>query len=134
MNKQNKIIIGSAVFLSAAIIIFGIISNNINSIVENNIPGFYDQFAQCLTSKRATMFGAAWCLHCREQKAVFGDSFKYINYVECPQNTQSCIDKGVQVFPTWLIGTSTKLEGFVENKTMKELSEAAECPLPQYNL
>jgi len=132
MSKQNKIIIGCAVVLSIAIIIVAIVNNPKNNVV-NGKPGLYDQFAQCLTDKGAVMYGAAWCSHCKEQKAAFGDSFKLIKYVECPDNTQLCIDRGIQGFPTWLIGTSTKIEGF-DSKTMKTLSDATGCLLPQYNL
>ena|ERR1035437_8462438 len=126
ISKENIIIISAAIILSIAIISFAIISNSSKNIV----PGKFDKFAQCLTEKGAIMYGAAWCPHCQAQKAAFGDSFKYIKYVECPDNTQLCIDKGVQAFPTWLIGTSTKFEGFDENKTMNELASSTSCQLP----
>lgn len=124
INTGNKIIIGIAIILSIGIIIFAVI-NNSNKIIKN-----YDKFAQCLTDKGAVMYGAEWCAHCKEQKAVLGNSFRLINYAGCPDNTQFCIDKGIQGYPTWLIGTSTKLEGFDKNKTMQELSDATGCVLP----
>ncbi|MFH1454755.1 MAG: hypothetical protein ABIF22_00280 [bacterium] len=131
VSKQNKIIIGCTAIFSIAVIIFAIISNNgKDNVTENKGPGLYDAFAQCLADKGAVMYGAEWCVHCKEQKVMFGDSFKYIKYVECPDNTQLCIDNGVQRYPTWLIGTSTKLEGFDKNKTIKELSDATGCSLP----
>lgn len=132
MIKENKIVIVSAIFLIIAVIIFAFI--NVKSLARKNVAtGLYDAFAQCLTDKGAVMYGAEWCTHCQAQKAAFGDSFKFINYVECPDNTQVCIDKGIQGYPTWLIGTSTKLEGFDENKTMKDLSDATGCELPKSN-
>ncbi len=92
----------------------------------------YDVFAQCLTDKGAVMYGAAWCTHCKEQKEILGDSFKYIKYVECPDNTKICLDKGIEGYPTWLFGTSTKkVEGFDKNTTMQELSDATGCVLPK---
>jgi hypothetical protein len=131
MNTQNKIIIGIAAAAIIAVALFGAINiSGKNKISENKGPGLYDKFAQCLTDKGATMYGAAWCPHCQEQKAVFGDSFKLVKYVECPDNTQLCIDKGIQGYPTWLIGTSTRFEGFDGNNTMKNLSGATGCPLP----
>ena len=131
ISKQNKIIISFAVVLSLVIILFAIINNKSNNSASN-VPGLYDTFAQCLTDKGAVMYGAVWCSHCTAQKAAFGDSFRLVNYVECPDNTQLCLDKGVQGYPTWLIGTSTKLEGFDENKTMKELSDITGCILPKF--
>ena len=128
MTKENKIIIGVATVLAIAMVIFA----TMNVAGKNKVsePGLYDSFAQCLTEKGAVMYGADWCPHCKDQKAAFGSSFRLVTYVECPQNTQLCIDKGIQGYPTWLIGTSTKIEGFSENRTMNELSEATGCPLP----
>lgn len=34
-----------------------------------------DDFAKCLTEKGAKMYGTSWCGHCKNQKALFGDSF-----------------------------------------------------------
>ncbi len=129
ITKENKIIIGIAVVLSIAIIVFAII--NVSGKNKPSEPGLFDTFAQCITDKGAVMYGADWCPHCKDQKAAFGDSFRLIKYVECPDNTQLCIDKGIQGYPTWLIGTSTKIEGFDKSRTMKDLSEATGCPLPQ---
>jgi hypothetical protein len=134
MNKENKIIIGIAAVVSVVIVFFAIVNGgDKKNILENNGPSLYDAFAQCLTDKGAVMYGAEWCAHCKEQEAILGDSFRLIKYVECPDNTELCIDKGIQGYPTWLIGTSTKLEGFDKNNTMQELSDATGCPLPKSN-
>ena len=42
-----------------------------------------DAFAKCLAAKPAKMYGAYWCPHCADQKAMFESSFKYVPYVEC---------------------------------------------------
>lgn len=62
-----------------------------------------DAFAKCLTEKGWAMYGAEWCSHCKSQKEMFGDSFQYIKYVECPDNIQFCLDKGINGYPTWLV-------------------------------
>jgi hypothetical protein len=61
-----------------------------------------DAFAKCLTEKGFTLYGAEWCENCKIQKDVFGESFKYIKYVECPKNTELCLDVGIQGYPTWI--------------------------------
>jgi hypothetical protein len=33
--------------------------------------GKYDLFAQCLKDKDAKFYGAFWCPHCQNQKAMF---------------------------------------------------------------
>ena len=62
-----------------------------------------DAFAKCLTDKGWTMYGAVWCPHCKEQKDLFGTSFQYIKYVECPDNIQLCTDKWINGYPTWVV-------------------------------
>ncbi len=62
-----------------------------------------DTFAKCLTEKGWVMYGAEWCSHCKDQKALFGDSFQYIKYVECPDNIQLCLDRGVNGYPSWIV-------------------------------
>jgi len=129
MTKQNKIIIVGAIIVCLIVIVIAIAKNS----GTKTLPGEYDKFAQCLADKGATMYGAVWCPHCQEQKAAFGDSFKYIKYVECPDNTKLCIDQGITGYPTWMIGTTTIAVGFDKNTTMQTLSEKTGCLLPQSN-
>ena len=68
--------------------------------------GKYAKLAQCLTAKGVKFYGAFWCPHCQEQKAIFGDDMRYINYVECDARDPSakpeeCDAKGVKSYPTW---------------------------------
>lgn len=85
-----------------------------------------DAFAQCLADKGVTMYGAEWCPHCKDQKKMFGDSWKIVPYVECPENTSLCLAKGIEGYPTWLIGTSTRLVG---TQSIEKLSDATACPV-----
>lgn len=85
-------------------------------------------FAQCLAEKNITMYGAAWCVHCQNQKQMFGMAFKYVPYVECPDNVQLCLDKGVSGYPTWIFPDGKKIEGEVE---LRRLAEESGCPLEQ---
>lgn len=70
---------------------------------SNNKPGEYDTFAQCLTEKGATMYGTEWCSHCKNQKKAFGDSFRYVDYVDCDKFKSECAKAGVRSYPTWTI-------------------------------
>ncbi|MAG50706.1 hypothetical protein CL621_03675 [archaeon] len=63
----------------------------------------YDTFAKCLTEKRVTMYGTEWCSHCQNQKKAFGDSFQFINFVDCDRNKDICLEKGIRGYPTWII-------------------------------
>ena len=87
----------------------------------------YDLFAQCLAEKKLTMYGAYWCSHCQNEKKVFGDSFKYVPYVECTQETQKCIDAGIQSYPTWITSNGQKYTG---EQGLLGLSKISSCSLP----
>lgn len=122
MQEEKKYVIG-AVIVAVIVVAIGIFSC-LNKSGDNTRQGFYEgelslekmsqislcpltsdknAFAKCLTDKGWVMYGAAWCSHCKTQKELFGSSFQYIKYVECPDNTQLCLDKGVNGFPTWII-------------------------------
>ena len=91
----------------------------------------YDSFASCLTEKGAVMYGTFWCPHCKDQKDLFGDSFQYVNYVECSfpdgkTQTELCIKKEIESYPTWEFENGERLGGTVSLAT---LSEKTGCSL-----
>ena len=67
------------------------------TIAKNNA------LADCLTDKGVIMYGTEWCQHCKAQKALFGDSFQRINYVDCDLNPNACSQAGITGYPTWKI-------------------------------
>ena len=90
----------------------------------------YGAFAQCMTNSGVKMYGAYWCPHCNNQKEMFGDSWQYINYIECSLpnragQTQFCNDAGIRAYPTWeFIGQ--RIEGEL---TLEQLSQLSGCQL-----
>ena len=89
--------------------------------------GKYDAFAQCLAQKGVTMYGAAWCQACQREKANFGSAFRFIPYVECPENAKQCLDLGIGCYPTWIFPGGKKLEGY---QGLENLSRESGCELP----
>lgn len=92
----------------------------------------YDAFAQCLATKNVKMYGLYWCPHCLEQKAMFGQSFHYVPYVECAIKGSSelapaCKVAGAKLFPSWQFGMDPPKEGIL---SMETLSEKTGCSLP----
>jgi hypothetical protein len=90
-----------------------------------------DKFAQCLTDKKAVMYGAVWCEHCKDQKDMFGDAFKRVTYVECTVNgtrkiTDECKSLGIKRTPTWIFPDGDRLEGAIP---LDQLGKKAGCSL-----
>lgn len=91
-----------------------------------------DKLAKCLTEKNAVMYGSFLCSHCDEQRKLFGESFKYIHYVECsntasPQDATACKREEIRYTPTWILDRGERLVGV---QSLKLLSEKTACPLP----
>lgn len=99
----------------------------------NSKPGKLDEFAQCLKDKGTVFYGAFWCPHCQNQKAMFGKSAKLLPYVECStpdgkSQLQICKDKNIAGYPTWEFSDGSRESGEV---SLSRLSEKTGCLLPQ---
>ena len=83
-------------------------------------PGYYDDFAKCLTEKGAVMYGAlGWCKYTQAQKAMFGKSFDYVNYHEFTEL------QGIKKTPTWVIGG----KWYENTQSFERLSELTGCKI-----
>lgn len=83
------------------------------------------EFAQCLTDKGVKMYGTEWCQHCKNQKELFGDSFKFVDYVDCDGNKDECTAAGIRGYPTWIING----EQYAGEQKLSKLAELSECEL-----
>lgn len=88
-----------------------------------------EKLAKCLTEKGAKMYGAFWCPHCADQKKLFGNSFKFVSYVECDAkgenaNPDACRKAGIEGYPTWIFSDGTKITG---TQKLTKLSELSNC-------
>lgn len=86
-----------------------------------------DAFAACLADAQVVMYGAAWCSHCQNEKQAFGDAFRLVPYVECPDEPAQCLAAGVNGYPTWIFPDGRVLEG---EQGLVRLAEASKCALP----
>ena len=115
-------------FLIIGLLILGTIITIISRPAESNISSTkYDTFAKCLALKNLTMYCTVWCSHCKAEKARFGDSFKYVPYVECTENPNLCLEKGVESYPTWLDENGGK---YIGEQGLEKLSQISSCELP----
>ena len=92
----------------------------------------YGTFAKCLTEKDVKFYGAFWCPHCQNQKAMLGDSMQYVDYIECSLPDKSgqtpiCEGAGIEAYPTWEFADGKRMEGEL---TFLQLSQLSGCRLP----
>ncbi len=91
----------------------------------------YDTFSQCLSEAGAKFYGAFWCPHCQEQKALFKNSTK-LPYIECStpdgeNQMQVCIDEGIKGYPHWKFADGTELTGVQQ---FAALAAKTNCVIP----
>ena len=94
-------------------------------------PGRLDTFATCLKDSGTKFYGAFWCPHCQNQKALFGSSAKLLPYIECsPANGRGqlpvCTDAGIEGYPTWEFEDGTKMSSIM---TPQQLAEKTGCEI-----
>ena len=92
----------------------------------------YDEFARCMASKQAKMYGLYDCPHCADQKEMFGAAFRYIPYIECKirgthELAPECKAAGAKLFPTWQFGNNPLEPGVLQ---LDQLSQKTGCSLP----
>jgi uncharacterized membrane protein/glutaredoxin len=97
---------------------------------EGGSAAFEAGLARHLRDQGAVMYGAYWCPHCTEQKALFGDAAKDLPYVECdPKGVNPrpdlCEKAGVKSFPTWVMGDKRR-EGVQTPQALADFSDFKE--------
>src|SRR3989338_8378612 len=102
-------------------VIFVLIAGGIAlSYINSRMPGPLDDFAKCLTEKGAVMYGASFCKFSAGQKAMFGNSMRFINYKDFSENSE------VSTTPTWLING----EKYEKAQALDRLAAVTGCKLP----
>lgn len=115
-------------FILIALVILGLIGLK---AYQARLPGQYDVLAQCLTKNGVKMYGAYWCPHCQAQKKAFGNSWKYITYIECSLQggkgqLKVCEDAKIEGYPTWENKDGKRITG---EQSFSGLAELGNCPL-----
>lgn len=91
-----------------------------------------EALASCLADSGSIFYGAFWCPHCAEQKALF-NKVENLPYFECStpdakDQVQACKDLAIQSYPTWKLNTNDGVKwcrGVVDPEL---LAFATSCP------
>lgn len=89
-----------------------------------------EKLAQCVADSGAKFYGAYWCPHCADQKAVFGKFAKKLPYVECSkiggrEQTDACKAEKIESYPTWKFADGTVISRVL---SLQELASRTDCP------
>jgi hypothetical protein len=99
-SRKSKVIIAIIVALALGVLL--VFSSN--WITKTTGYGVLEEseyaLTQCLTNMGAKMFGSVGA-ETESQKEIFGDSFRYVDYVECGDGASDC--DGLSDLPAWSI-------------------------------
>jgi uncharacterized protein YneF (UPF0154 family) len=110
------------------------VGNSENAEV-NDEPGEYDEFTRCLVDSGVKMYGSVTCSVCAQQKKLFGNSFRFIDEIECnphekDNEAERCLEREVSTTPTWVLEKNgEEVERLVGYQSFETLSELSGCTL-----
>ncbi len=124
MNKQT--------IISTIVILVVVVAGLIVLQMQSNKPGKYDELATCINDSGAKFYGAFWCPHCADQKALFKGSEELLPYVECSLPDASgvtpiCLEKEITGYPTWEFPDGSRLSTV---QSLETLATKTNCSLP----
>ncbi|MBE9137172.1 hypothetical protein IQ254_08135 [Nodosilinea sp. LEGE 07088] len=104
-SRRSQSLVGLGSLLLGAVVLFGCSPQDLGVASDS---AYETSLAEHLTSTGSLMYGAYWCPHCADQKAIFNDAADLLPYVECAadgENAQPdlCQQRGIQGYPTWEI-------------------------------
>jgi glutaredoxin len=123
IKQKHLYILGTVVVLAIAAFYFlgpSITGNATEPDGDDKVT----RLAQCLTENGAVLYGTRTCPHCANQKKMFGDAVKYIDYVECTEQLSLCTQKGIRSVPAWEIDGKF----YVGERALDSLATLAGCP------
>lgn len=82
--------------------------------------------AHHLTDIGARVYGTFWCSACKAQEDVFGESWRYVPYVECStaegEQTEVCKAEKIEGYPTWVFSDGAHHAGVLSLEQLAEES------------
>jgi hypothetical protein len=114
MKKEKAVTAGIIILV---LLIAGMIIYSKNS---SNIAVPSEQVARYI-GEHSVLYVQTGCSHCKDQEDLFGENVKYLNMIDCLQNTSACISAGIEATPTWVINRE-KYVGVQSIEKLKELT------------
>jgi len=128
MNKNN-----GKRYLIIMVAVLAVIASIYLYVKANNVPqNSFDFFASCIKDKEAKLYGTKTCTYCKSQKSIFGESAKFLPYIECSGpggrgTNYLCKNNNIKSYPTWVFADDSRHVGEL---SLKELAEKTGCEVP----
>lgn len=103
------------------LVIFGVVILA-TFLIKNKGGETSDEIAKCI-GQNSIIYSQLGCHACEAQKNLFGESYQYLNEIDCYYTPQKCIDANITATPTWII----KNQKYVGVQSIDELKEFTGC-------
>ena len=81
-----------------------------------------EELAKCI-GENSELYVQLGCHACELQKQAFGETYPYLNIIDCTNNPQKCLENEITKTPTWVI----KGEKYPGVRTINLLKEETGC-------
>jgi len=98
LKISNNLISILIIIAVIGIFVLFFVKNNQTQSTEN----VSDQVMRCIAGK-SEVYVSTGCPHCAKQEEILGSSLQYFILTDCRKTSQECVDKNIQVVPTWII-------------------------------
>jgi hypothetical protein len=82
--------------------------------------------ASCLKDKGVVMYGTTRCVHCQNQKAMFGSAFDQVTFIDCDKDRAACTAANISWYPTWKDTSGSSFPGV---QSLEQLSVIGGCDM-----
>jgi hypothetical protein len=112
--------IKKSLWITIAVIITVIIfAVTMKSTIGNGVSS---ETAKCI-AKNSLLYVQLGCHACENQEKLFGDTFQYLNVVDCFYEREKCSEVEIQYTPTWIING----QKYVGIQKIEELKQITGC-------
>ena len=84
------------------ILIVAVVALGVFLINNNSEEGVDFEIAKCI-GENSVLYVQYGCHACGIQEEMFGESYEYLNVVDCFYDREECIEAGIEATPTWII-------------------------------
>ena len=103
------------------LIIFGVLILAV-FLINNKKGETSEEIAKCIASK-SKLYIQLGCHACITQENLFGESYQYLNKIDCYYDTQTCINENITATPTWIINGKK----YIGVQSIEELQQITNC-------
>lgn len=91
-------------------------------LLKKSSPETTEEIAKCI-GKNSILYVQLGCIHCENQKELFGESVKYLEIVDCWFEKEKCNTNEITATPTWIINNKK----YEEVQSIKKLQKLTGC-------